>query len=440
MIPFHDYADIFPLIEGAEFAELVADVKANDVRDKIVIWEDAILDGRNRYRAAVAAGLIEQDDTPDRGRYFQRFVREVDGDPLKFVISKNLKRRHLNDDQRRMVAAKLANMGRGRPSENPAECGIKVADAAGMVNVDRAGTERARTVLAKGEPELQAAVERGKLTVAAAAQATKLDPEIQRRIAEEAQAGKANAARTVIKQESRAERERELGEKQTALPTKKYGVIVADPEWRFEPWSRATGMDRAADNHYPTSCTEVIAARDVPSIAADDCILFLWATAPMLDQCLVVMDAWGFSYKTHMVWHKLRNGEGRGPGYWVTGEHEPLLIGTRGKIPAPATAMCGSLIAAPWQGRHSAKPEIFLEIIERQFPSLPKIELNRRGPARPGWDAWGNELAFKKADLPPHDPQTSEIVETTAAAGSDPAAAPFEEIPSCLRIGHRDNK
>jgi N6-adenosine-specific RNA methylase IME4 len=194
------------------------------------------------------------------------------------------------------------------------------------------------------------------------------------------------------KKERRANRERVLGECIAALPTAKYGLIVADPEWQFEPRSRETGMDRAADNHYPTSCTQVIAARDVPSIAANDCVLFLWATAPMLAHALLVMAAWGFDYKTHLIWHKIRNGAGRGSGYWATGEHEPLLIGTRGKVVAPATAMCGSVIAAPWQGKHSAKPEIFLEIIEREFPNTPKIELNRRGPPRPGWDAWGNQV------------------------------------------------
>jgi hypothetical protein len=102
---------------------------------------------------------------------------------------------------------------------------------------------------------------------------------------------------TEAKKERRAARERELANKQLALPTRKYGVIVADPEWRFEPYSRETGMDRAADNHYPTSALEVIKSRDVASIAADDCVLFFWATAPMLPQALSVMDAWGFEYR-----------------------------------------------------------------------------------------------------------------------------------------------
>jgi hypothetical protein len=77
--------------------------------------------------------------------------------------------------------------------------------------------------------------------------------------------------------------EAEASAKQLALPTKRYGVIYADPPWRFEPWSRVTGMDRAADNHYPTMTTADICALDVPSIAADDCALFLWATSPMVN-------------------------------------------------------------------------------------------------------------------------------------------------------------
>jgi N6-adenosine-specific RNA methylase IME4 len=193
--------------------------------------------------------------------------------------------------------------------------------------------------------------------------------------------------KVLTKADRRAERERELGAKQTALPTKKYGVIYADPEWRFEPWSRETGMDRAADNHYPTSCTEVIAARDVPSIAADDCALFLWATTPMLPHALVVMAAWGFDYKSHVVWDK----QIAGTGYWFRNRHELLLVGTKGKIPAPAMGEQEHSIISARRGEHSAKPEIFLKMIEVYFPTLPKIELNCRGAPRPGWEAWGNE-------------------------------------------------
>jgi N6-adenosine-specific RNA methylase IME4 len=192
---------------------------------------------------------------------------------------------------------------------------------------------------------------------------------------------------TAPKAERRAAREIELAAKQTALPDKRYGVILADPEWRFEPYSRETGMDRAADNHYPTSPTDIIAARPVGNIAADDCVLVLWATVTMLLDALAVMEAWGFKYKSHTVWVKDRIGT----GYWFRNQHEILLVGTRGNIPAPAMGtQSPSIVNAP-VGEHSAKPARFLELIEAYFPTLPKIELNRRGPPRSGWDAWGNE-------------------------------------------------
>jgi N6-adenosine-specific RNA methylase IME4 len=200
-------------------------------------------------------------------------------------------------------------------------------------------------------------------------------------------------SRTIEKRERRARREAELGERQRALPDKRYGVIYADPPWRFEPYSRITGMDRAADNHYPTSTTEEIKALAVASIAAPDCSLWLWSTAPMRRQAYGVIEAWGFTYKSQIVWVKNRIGT----GYWFRNQHELLLIGTRGHIPAPAMGtQVPSVIEAP-AGRHSEKPAVFYEIIERYFPTLPKIELHARSAvARPGWDVWGLEAPIAR--------------------------------------------
>jgi N6-adenosine-specific RNA methylase IME4/predicted XRE-type DNA-binding protein len=204
-----------------------------------------------------------------------------------------------------------------------------------------------------------------------------------------------SARKSTTKAERRAEREQELAGQQTALPEQRYGVIVADPEWRFEPYSRETGMDRAADNHYPTSVTEIIAKRDVPSIAADDCVLFLWATVPMLRDAFYVMeDGWGFKYKSHAIWDKVHIGT----GYWFRNRHELLLVGTKGDVPAPAMGEQFASVMTIARKEHSAKPEQFLELIEQYFPHLPKIELNRRGAPRPGWDAWGNEVQKEAAE------------------------------------------
>jgi N6-adenosine-specific RNA methylase IME4 len=199
---------------------------------------------------------------------------------------------------------------------------------------------------------------------------------------------RAHKLKTAAKKRHRATREKELGRAQARgnlkLPNKRYGVILADPEWRFEVYSRETGMGRAADNHYPTSPTEVIATRPVQLIAAKNCVLFLWATVPMLPDALVVMAAWGFKYKSHLVWTKDRIGL----GYWFRNQHELLLVGTRGTVPAPAPGMQWPSTARASTRAHSQKPDWQYEMIESYFPTLPKIELNARH-ARFGWDAWG---------------------------------------------------
>ena len=206
--------------------------------------------------------------------------------------------------------------------------------------------------------------------------------------------------------------------------------MLEDFEWDLEPYSRKTGVDRHPSNHYETAETahtpEEIVERclDRFACAADDCILFKWVTIPHLAIALDVMRLQGFTYRTHLVWHKLRAGAARGLGHWATGEHEVLLIGARGNIVAPYPAHFRSLFEAP-VGKHSVKPDKVYEIIEFHWPNTPKIELNARR-RRPGWEAWGNEV-----DQPPNDnPSPIAQVAAPVDAGLD--------IPSFLRRGHPD--
>ena len=188
------------------------------------------------------------------------------------------------------------------------------------------------------------------------------------------------------KQRRRNTRERELARKIKALPRRRFGLLYVDPPWRFQPYSRITGMDRAADNHYPTMTTKEIAALKVP--AAPDCVLYLWATAPMLRDALDVMSAWGFTYKSHMVWIKNH----QGTGYWFRNQHELLLIGTRGRVPAPAPGtQWSSALHAP-RSAHSVKPSAVRRMLERQFPTTPKLEMFARGGRIRGWTRWGAEV------------------------------------------------
>lgn len=209
----------------------------------------------------------------------------------------------------------------------------------------------------------------------------------------------ARQERQVEKKQRRDDREQALAGKILAFPTHKVGVIVEDYEWDYKTYSEI-GKDRHAGNHYPTSkdahtADEIVArTKDRFACAADDCALFMWVTQPHLAIGLLVMEKRGFAYKSTLIWDK---GE-TGTGHWFLNRHEQLLVGTRGNVPAPTPGtQWPSVIQAP-RGEHSEKPECVLEMIEQYFPNVPKLELNRRGPPRPGWSAWGNEAEPSIAD------------------------------------------
>ena len=169
----------------------------------------------------------------------------------------------------------------------------------------------------------------------------------------------------------------------------KYQVIVADPPWRY---GFSKSKNRKVENHYPTMSQRDIEALAVP--AADDSVLFLWATAPKLIEALSVMRAWDFEYKTNGVWDK----EKIGMGYWLRGQHELFLIGTRGKFSPPEpTHRRSSIIRSP-RSRHSEKPNALQDWIDAAFPAATKLELFAR-TTRPGWASWGDEVDSDQSAL-----------------------------------------
>lgn len=189
----------------------------------------------------------------------------------------------------------------------------------------------------------------------------------------------------------RRERLEEIGEAATLGELgQRYPIILADPPWRYENPPIGAG-NRSIENHYPTMALEEICALPIADdVAADDCTLYLWATAPKLAECFQVLEAWRFLYRTNFVWIK----DKIGMGYHARSQHELLLVAKRGEVPPPeAEDRVSSVIEAP-RGAHSEKPDRVYELLERFYPTLPKVELFQRGPhKRLGWDVWGNEAA-----------------------------------------------
>lgn len=186
----------------------------------------------------------------------------------------------------------------------------------------------------------------------------------------------------------------------------KYQIIYADPPWSYK--DRAINRGGAL-NHYPTMTNEAICALPVKDLAADDAVLFMWATFPKLAEGLDVVRAWGFDYKTvAFVWIKTnratqtaqrlflpdeRFDDFMGLGRWTRANAEIVMLGTRGKVKRISPAV-RQIIYAPLR-RHSQKPLETRERITELVGDLPRVELFARAAA-PGWDIWGNEV---KSDL-----------------------------------------
>jgi N6-adenosine-specific RNA methylase IME4 len=172
------------------------------------------------------------------------------------------------------------------------------------------------------------------------------------------------------------------------LQTFGYDVIIADPPWDFQNYSDA-GTLKGADPHYQVMTLAAIKALRVGELARSACLLLLWATECMRPQAHDVMAAWGFKYKSAMVWRKITaSGKSRiGTGYRVRTMHEPILLGTIGN---PRQAGAFPSIFEGIAREHSRKPDEFYELVAKHTPNAFRADLFSR-QTREGFAAWGDQ-------------------------------------------------
>lgn len=177
------------------------------------------------------------------------------------------------------------------------------------------------------------------------------------------------------------------------FPNRKYKIIYADPPWSFKTWSDK-GKGKSADNHYSIMNKEDIQDLPVPQICEDDAVLFLWVTAPCLEEGLELIKKWGFTYKTKgFNWvkrNKISDSWFWGMGYYTRANSEDCLIATRGK-PLKRVSRGVHQILDDRVMKHSQKPNSARDKIVELFGDIPRIELFAR-EKKVGWDCWGNEV------------------------------------------------
>lgn len=168
-----------------------------------------------------------------------------------------------------------------------------------------------------------------------------------------------------------------------------YGALLVDPPWRFVNFS-TKGEVKNPVAHYQCMSLNDIAALPVHHLAAPDCALFMWATAPLLPEAVELLRRWGFTFKSAAAWAKQSStGEkwAFGTGYVFRSAAEFMLVGTIGK-PKVMSRSVRNLIVAPVR-EHSRKPDDQYEMVEALYAG-PYAEIFSRS-SRPGWDGWGNE-------------------------------------------------
>lgn len=375
-IPFHPLADIFPLIHGKEFVELKRDIRENGVHEPIVLLDGQILDGRNRFRACQEVSV-----EPD-------FVEYDGDDPAGFVVSLNLHRRHLNESQRAMVAAKLANMPDHRPTDKGANLHTSAAEAGEKLNVSERSVKTAKKVQTTGTPELREKVEQGSVSVSAAADVASLPPEEQAQVVARGEKEILQRAKE-IRGAKAEERKREKLAKIEELKAREvkpadgvYDVIVLDPPWPMEKIEREVRPNQVAFD-YPTMTEQELAGLELPM--ADDCHVWVWTTHKFLPMAFRLLDDWRLRYVCAFVWHKPGGFQPIGlPQY----NAEFALYARKGSPIFTDTKAFNTAFSAP-RGAHSEKPEEFYDVLRRVTSGRRLDMFNRR--EIDGFDGWGNE-------------------------------------------------
>jgi len=391
-LPHHPLAALFPMLPDDELRRLADDIEANGQQEPVWLLDGKILDGRNREAACHLVGI-------------DAWTKEYEGkDPLGFVLSLNLHRRHLTESQRAMVAARIVDWERGINQNTAGDANLHAREAGRRLSISERAVKAAKRVRDHGVEALSDAIRDGRISVhagealshlerAAQEEALRLEEkQIVQRAKEIRQ--KRQAIRHAVRLTHMAH-VAEAGSSTAGRVGQKFPVIYADPPWQFGVRSEVTGREKSAENHYPTMPTDAICALfdEIGAPAKADSVLFLWATNPMLPDAFRVMAAWGFTYVHHWIWDK----EVAGTGYWGRDRHELLLIGRRGDPVSPLPGSQPETVYRERKGRHSAKPDYFAEQIERLYPAMPRLEMFCRTP-RPGWTAWGFEAGAEAAE------------------------------------------
>ena len=371
-----------------EYEALKNDIAENGVLVPVEIDENGeILDGHHRIRAWQELES-EGANLPDYPRMIRAGMSEEQ--KRNHARKLNVLRRQMTKDEREAIMVDMRKDGMSYRQIAEAT-GVNASTVMRTVDstvafatveempkivIGKDGKQRSAVQVERKAPAPQAA-----LFVPGGAVA--LDPK-----AAESTARQNRAEKTEERRAERKARNEELCAQPPSLVelSNKFDLVYADPPWRYE-FNQTDS--RVIENQYPTMALEDICAMPIHDITIENAVLFLWATFPKLEEALQVVNAWGFKYRTAIVWDKVRMGQ----GIYTRQQAELLLIAIKGNMYSPESSYAGnfrSLVSIERSNNHSEKPKEFYGIIEGLYPDCTKVELFARNN-RNGWAAWGNQ-------------------------------------------------
>ena len=353
----HKFADIFPMIEGNELEVLKNDIKEQGLLNPIITYEDKILDGRNRYKACKEIGFKPN---------FQEYKGTT---PLEFVVSLNLKRRHLTQSQAGVIALSVMPMLEEEAKKR--QVTHKEGDTYLVAKLPQAKSRETASTMFNVSPRY-------------VQEAKKLQTTNPKQL-EEVRLGHKNFSE--IKKEQRIEKlklQREELQKETLeKPTGFYDVIVMDVPWSYDGGSEAYNSEgNRGQVNYPTMSIEEI--RNIKLPARDDCVLWFWTTNKHIFYCRDILESWGFELKSILTWDKEHIGIGR----WLRSQTEHCILAVKGKPYFNNTTW--STLISEKRTTHSTKPEIFYKMVD-EICAGRKLDYFARNK-RKGWDVYGDEI------------------------------------------------
>lgn len=366
----NELRDLIPPLNNEEFLNLENSIKEDGCRDSIVVWNDTIIDGHNRYN------ICSKHNIP-----FNTINKQFETiDDVKLWMIDNQKgRRNLTDGWKFELEVKRKAILLKKGKENIIEAQKERHGSISLSIVDKDRNHNTQKELAKG-----LGWSTGKV-----ATADVVWNKAKEEVKEQIKSGEKtfNEVYSEIKKEERAEKilkQREEIEKEVLeQPMGDYNVIVIDPPWNYQDDSVYDADGFRGTCPYPTMSIEQIKNINLP--AKEDCVLWLWTTNKHIFDCREILNEWGFEIKSILTWDKEHIAIGR----WLRSQTEHCILAVKGK-PYYQNTKFGTLIREK-RTNHSAKPEVFYKMVDEICGKVRKLDYFAR-KKREGWDVFGDEV------------------------------------------------